>query len=264
MRQALPRAKFNSSRLVRRLAAGAAQEIPGSRQDFAERLGQWLDVTDAIALFAAVSSANAAITADGTSRARAGAPPTGRVPGSANCSGRGVGAAPSPTAALDAEVDRLRASIAESIATDSAFRAPRGPNALQQAGAVADVGDFGPWHRAYRAHQRRMEAAIAPMRASVRDALGRQCPALRPLAEIDAALEKALEARERLLMSRVPQLLEKRFEQLRARHAGEAAGAPAGDWLARFRSDLQDILQAELDVRLQPVEGLIEAIRSNS
>jgi hypothetical protein len=43
------------------------------------------------------------------------------------------------------------------------------------------------------------------------------------------------------------------------------AAAPAvtpGTWLDAFRKDMQSVLLAELDVRLQPVEGLLAALRT--
>jgi hypothetical protein len=55
-----------------------------------------------------------------------------------------------------------------------------------------------------------------------------------------------------------------------ARHAADApkaslkraqAVAP-GAWLDAFRKDMQSVLLAELDVRLQPVEGLLAALRT--
>ena len=36
----------------------------------------------------------------------------------------------------------------------------------------------------------------------------------------------------------------------------------AGGWLAEFYKDVQELLLAELDVRLQPVLGLLEALNS--
>ncbi|KAE8755722.1 DUF3348 family protein, partial [Paraburkholderia madseniana] len=35
-----------------------------------------------------------------------------------------------------------------------------------------------------------------------------------------------------------------------------------GTWLNTFRKDMQSVLLAELDVRLQPVEGLLAALRT--
>ena len=60
------------------------------------------------------------------------------------------------------------------------------------------------------------------------------------------------------------------FERLReaalpAPTAGDTeAAAPSGPsdgWLARFHQDMQDVLLAELDVRFQPIEGLLAALR---
>jgi hypothetical protein len=59
---------------------------------------------------------------------------------------------------------------------------------------------------------------------------------------------------------------------LRAAHQGEQAGAPQpddparwrqpGGWLHRFDKELEAALLAELEVRLQPVTGLMEALRN--
>jgi hypothetical protein len=49
--------------------------------------------------------------------------------------------------------------------------------------------------------------------------------------------------------------------------ASSAASNPAaptpGAWLHVFRKDMQSVLLAELDVRLQPVEGLLAALRAS-
>jgi hypothetical protein len=55
----------------------------------------------------------------------------------------------------------------------------------------------------------------------------------------------------------VPVLLEKRFEQLRT-------APPQDKWQTVFSRDWQVILLAELDERLQPVVGLIEALTSEN
>ena len=89
-------------------------------------------------------------------------------------------------------------------------------------------------------------------------------------------MEQALGARERTLLGTVPTLLGPHFERLRA--AAEAGGAaeaaerpdgasaapptPSRAWLEAFRKDMQSVLLAELDVRFQPVDGLLAALRS--
>ena len=78
--------------------------------------------------------------------------------------------------------------------------------------------------------------------------------------------------REQQLMGTVPVVLERRFEQLRTAHAlGRAAAQQPDDpaawrqpcgWLHRFGQELEAALLAELEVRLQPVTGLMEALRN--
>jgi hypothetical protein len=113
-----------------------------------------------------------------------------------------------------------------------------------------------------------MESNIGLLRTRVRAALSNYSPALRQIAELDAAFVKVLSDRERSLLAMVPALLEKRFGQLLRAHRA-ALGDPAADdptrwlqpggWLTVFCRDLQRVLLAELDLRLQAVIGLIEA-----
>ena len=68
--------------------------------------------------------------------------------------------------------------------------------------------------------------------------------------------------------------LEKHFTRLQQAEAGVSSGSdahahpsaedgePAGSTLHhRYHRDMQRVLLAELDLRLQPVEGLLEALR---
>ena len=45
--------------------------------------------------------------------------------------------------------------------------------------------------------------------------------------------------------------------------ASDAAAPTPGAWLNLFRQDMQSVLLAELEIRLQPVEGLLAALRSS-
>ena len=108
----------------------------------------------------------------------------------------------------------------------------------------------------------------------MRDVLATASPALRQLATLDAALDGILSERESMLFSRLPQLLAKRFEQSLANHRQRLAQAPvvdnvdswmkAGGWLGQFCKELQAVLIAELDMRLQPTLGLLEALTSDT
>nr|MBL8410417.1 DUF3348 domain-containing protein [Dechloromonas sp.] len=237
---------LNSARLVRVLASLAVAEVGESKLSFAERLGQWLDFTDAMSLFSALNE--------------------------------GAGGASAATkqgadAALFAEFDRVRRSLAESITTDGVLNPGRAriklptpaPNASPESAA-----DFSPYHRYCLAHQRDMGAAIAPLRAAARTVLAARSPALKQLATLDAVLEQALANRERNLLASVPLLLAKRFGNLYKAHRAAWEGPVETDdpalwmqpegWLAGYCGEMQAVLLAELDVRLQPVAGLVEAL----
>lgn len=229
------------------LADLAVVDVAKSPQDFAERLGEWLDVGDAITLSAALNC-----SVGGLAPARPGEP-------------AGV------AAALSAELARLRCTLSESITTDGVFKTGKVRIKLPTpaAGATPEsAAEFAPWHRYYQAHQRDMESNIGLLRTQVRAVLSDFSPALRQIAELDAAFVKVLSDRERSLLAIVPSLLERRFGQLRRAHLAGMADTSADDpnqwlqpggWLTAFCRDLQRVLLAELDLRLQAVIGLIEA-----
>ena len=110
-----------------------------------------------------------------------------------------------------------------------------------------------PWRERHLELQRQMEMMIAPLREHVRQALGRASPRLRKLAALDLALQDALAARTQALLPTLPALLERRYAQLRATQS-----------LERFPADWRQALLAELELRLAPVTGLVEALTNES
>lgn len=280
------RSHLTSSPLVRFLSDLDLASAGEAKQSFAERLAQWLGVSDAITLFAALNA-----------KAAAGQAAPGML-----------------ASGLVEEVARVRGGLVAAIQGEVAGKVrlkwPAPP-----AGATLDhLADFLPYQRYYGAHQREMEAALGPLRGTARAALAAHSPQLRQLATLDAVLDKALAERERSLLATVPARLERRYERLRrtqlaAAAAGSAAAgvseavagaategtvglvadtvagavtetaaetasaeaaAPAmaeneawtqpGGWLAVFAQDTRSLLLAELEVRLQPVLGLMEAL----
>jgi len=243
MAYGLPGTSLNSARLVRVLANLAVADVVEAKQSLAERLGQWLDFTDAMALFSALN---------------------GNAP---------VSQTKAPDSSVQGEFARVRTTLADSITMDGVLNPGRAriklptpaPNA-----PVESAADFSPYHRYYQAHQRDMNAAIGPLRANVRAVLASGSPALQRLAALDAVLEQALATRERNLLATLPLLLAKRFGHLYKAHQ-EVLGdrldlddpemwMRPGGWLAMYCRDMQAVLLAELEVRLQPVAGLIEAL----
>ena len=85
-----------------------------------------------------------------------------------------------------------------------------------------------------------------------RQALSEASIALQQLATLDAALDQMLSARASRLWLAGPQLMARRFEQLRQ------GGAEPDTWLDDFGREMQQTQLAELEARLQPVLGLIE------
>jgi len=235
------RSTFSSSRLVRLLGAWTPVEAPASGMDFAERLSLWLNAFDAIGLQAAHQSIAAmqAAAADTPARTRAMRPQT-----------------------ADEDLQRVRGALAHAIAKD--------PVPLAAAGG-ADAG-YAPFRQRHLELQRHMEQMIGQLRADVRQALSRVSPGLRQLAALDAVFEHVLAPREQTLLPSAAALLERRFAQLRLEHRRslEAAGQPddpalwreAGGWLDAFAKDWRQALLAEVDLRLEPVAGLIEALNN--
>jgi hypothetical protein len=237
MAAASPRATFSGSGLLRLLsdlggAGGVGLGADASRPagpSFAERLGLWLDWTDAIALSAALN---------------------------ANVATRPSGDAAAAAASTADACQRVRSDLVKLATADVGYTA---------AAAPGPAVDFAAHRRDYVAHQRAMESAIPPLRAQLRAALSDLTPEGARLAALDAVMDEALRPREKHLLASLPVWLEKHFEHLQQAQAGAAEGVDddAGDGLAlhhRYHRDMRRVLQAELDLRLQPVEGLLEAL----
>jgi hypothetical protein len=245
MKPASPRSSFASSKLIRTLSAFNVVEMAESKQPLAERLGQWLGFTDALALFPIVNATPANT-----------APTTGDKA--------------SDSQLLRDELTRVRTALTRSIAgTDMAELAAQARIELpplaageEEAPKRYDV-DFFPYRRQYLGLQRAMAVAMEALRGKAREALSKLSPRLKQLADLDAGLEQALFLRERDLLAAVATLLEKRFDHLRISQ-GNVPGDPGewtkpGGWLTAFHADFQAVLLAELELRLQPLSGLVEA-----
>jgi hypothetical protein len=245
MVQAPQRIAPSGPALIRLLARLADVEVPESRQSLSDRLSQWLGWTDAIALSSALNGKPPAVAA----------------------------AARSFGSAEEDECVRVRSSLARAVAGDSVFAAAR-RRAQAPAPAQDAPVDYAQFRQRYLAIQQSMETAIATLRGRLRGMLATRTPAMARLAVVDAVMERALSERERNLLASVPGLLAGHFERLRAaeQHAlataataeasDDAAPVTPGAWLDAFRKDMQSVLLAELEVRFQPVEGLLAALRT--
>jgi hypothetical protein len=236
---------FHSSGLLRVLAdLGVVQTAePGTA--FAEKLSTWLNLNDAITLRA-------------IHNAPAPTKPT-----------RGAGTASWP---LGDEFTRVRTSLVTAISKGFApkvERPQRGRSAPMPEVSLEEAASYEPYRQHYLAHQRSMETNAQALRAKVREALARTSPTLKQLATLDATFDAILRDRESKLLATLPGLLEQRFTHLLKAHQQQlavsqqtdntASWMKPGGWLARFCHELQTVLLAELDMRLHPTVGLIEA-----
>jgi hypothetical protein len=249
MTRAQPRTHFHSSRLTRFLADLSLLDAIEPGNAFAEKLGLWVDFTDAIALSSVHSNATALT----------------RLPSA-------TGLADNYNT-MSGQIAAARTRLENAIAQGGSNGAGRTRIALPAPTLELPLDvttAYAPYRRYYLAHQRDMELAIAPLRSNARDVLASAAPALQKLAALDAALEAILNARESKLLAKLPLLFKKRFVQLFKAHQQTLVDAqctdnPAqwmqpGGWQARFCNELQTVLLAELDMRLQPTMGLMEAL----
>jgi len=149
---------------------------------------------------------------------------------------------------LHAECARAREALATAIKDDPLLASTTSP-------PQAEPG-YADFRQACLARQRAMQATVGRLRGTLRDALAQASPDMARLAEVDAAMEMALTPREHALLARVPELLGQRFERLRA------TGPISSTWLDGFHRDMQSVLLAELDLRFQPVDALLAALRT--
>jgi hypothetical protein len=231
---------FAPSPLVRLLGESAGVDAGSGGMDFAERLALWLDALAALRLQAVHQAVGAIPSAQRATQslARLGE-------------------------ALAQDLQRVRGALARAIALDPVELAALMPAALPRRGAKADEAaakpeapeaSYKPYRERHLELQRQMEMMITPLREHVRQALARASAHLRQLAMLDATLEEVLAGREQALLPAAAALLEPRFRQLR--------DTGAADWRAAFEQHWRDALLAEVDLRLQPVAGLVEAVRN--
>lgn len=249
MTRAAARAPLNSSPLIRFLTERDMIVAAASGQEVGQQLGDWLNFRQAIALHSLLGEAPTQLSV-----------PSRRAP----AMGR---------EALREHVRQVRAALEQSIGIGAAQGSGLSRIDMPQiewGDPVDPTTVFEPYRRFIAAHQRQMAAVISTLRAQVRSQLS-ALPALHALAALDAQFEKILQEREAQLLGKVAKLMEKRFVQAmkkqlqnqtdaRDKQQLPAAQAPnTPHWLATFQQTLRSALLAELDTRLQPTLGLLEA-----
>lgn len=210
---------------IRLLARLAQSTLSSTGPALSDRLSEWVDWTRAVTLSKALD---------------------GRLPPAVE--------GPDFDADEDADCQRIRAALEVTIVQEPDFSsAVRRPVDAEGAQAPAE---YTAYRERYLTVQRSMLGATSRLRGRLRDMLTRTSPELARLAEVDALMEQTLSAREHSLLAKVPVLLGVHFERLRDAGSDDA-------WLGVFRRDMQSLLLAELDLRFQPIEGLLAALRTH-
>ena len=212
------------SRLIRVLAEITGKDFEASSRNFAERLGLLLGFSDSIVLADALKTP-ACDTAH-------------ELPDAED---------------IRSTFLRVRGLmvnfIVTSCRTDAANERLRWPVIEPQDGKVS----VEPIVNFYMAHQREMELGIRALRVTVREAMTEATAPLRQLAQLDQVLEETLSVHGRRFLAAVPRLLEQRIDQPLQRDWQT-------DWQHALAEDICELLLAELELRLQPVLGLVEAL----
>jgi hypothetical protein len=253
MTRVLPRTNFHSSTLIRCLTDLCIIDAVEPENAFAEKLGLWVHFTDAIQL--------SAVHNDG-------------IAASQKAKDKDQSEDSSVNLAIGIAFNNVKSKLENSISKSCSPHLGKSHIHLPvpRLELPMEIGaTFTPYRRFYEAHQRDIELSIQPLRVNVRAALASASPQLKQLAELDAALEQILIERESKLLASIPVLLKKRFEHLFSVHQQHlfdtqqtdkpASWMQTGSWLAQFCQDMHMLLLAELELRLQPTMGLMEALK---
>jgi hypothetical protein len=240
---------LNGSRLVRFLSDLEIADVQVSHKHFTERLAQLIDLSDSVALSAAH---------DKLALMR-----------------RDAGPAASPAVsseAVIAEFIRVRTAAVQFIV--STFTPGEGVSWLSLPIITSETPElerasYERYQLFYVNHQREIIFKLNKLRADTRSTVSTHSARLAQLVALDTALEATLNVHTQKLFAGVPRLLGKRFDALYQQHQQTMTdqetddpqmwGEPGG-WLEQFNREMQGLLLAELEVRLQAILGLIEAL----
>jgi hypothetical protein len=249
------------SRLVRRLTEMEMSGTPVSPDHFSERFGQFVDFSGSVALSKML----------------------GELP---QVSFEPTGSAP---AALTDAFLKERATLVRAIVKRFVPRNGPARNRLPTAAEfhancmVKDVfaiahgaatpncdAAFAPYRKLYLALQGTLALTSHRLRVQMADEIAGLSPVLARLASLDKGLHDALAQRQRQFFDMIPALLEQHFYHLLHTHWQTLSPSPTSDdlapwmapggWIATFCGQMQELLLAELEIRLQPVLGLVESI----
>lgn len=226
---------LGSSELIRKLQNLLDKDLPQSQTRFSERLTQNMDFTSSLKLSEVhgqlrlldkkVSVISAAKPADDQKKA------------------------------LNSAFERVRRSIEKNIGQsfDLSIVQPRFP--LPRIELEQEALDLSAYPKFYKAQQSEMSAKIQGLRTYVRETLSASSVNMAKLAILDNTLEETIGFPLRSGFSALSKVISKYSQKIEAQW-GEG-DKPAQ--LAGFHGELHQLLLAELELRLQPIQGLLNA-----
>ncbi|WP_321901024.1 DUF3348 domain-containing protein [Paraburkholderia tropica] len=282
------RTSLSGPALVRILARFGETEVLASEQPLADRLSQWLGWTDAIALSTVLSAPAASMAAaagartNGADEAQRGLELRSALSKAIACDAL---LAPAKRALRGAALAQARAQVPETPEMDADFALYRQCYLALQQKMESDIGDLRTRLRSRLAVQSAPMAKLATLDAAMERSLaarersllgtvpgllGAHFERLRKAARAaQAELEAQADATKQAEAPTQAPTAAPAATPAADTPAGAAAQSPADRgapgpqaWLDTFRKDMQSVLLAELDVRFQPVEGLIAALRA--
>ena len=260
---------LNDSRLVRLLTELIALDVDLSHQDFSQKLGQLLTFSDSITLSGMYEKLSRLQFQPDTAL---------------------------QASAAKNEFLRVRqllmGFIVKSFAEGDALVRVRYPAPPESGIAGMDLSEkdqqalYESYRVFYVSHQREMDLKLQTLSAAIRKLMSGLSDDLAKLSLLDKTMSEMLAPHKRKFFSAVPALMGKRFEHLlqeqhqlqlaikrneeqidkekndgansRVQDPVETAAIP--NWYPKLRGEIQQLLLAELDIRLQPALGLVEAI----
>ncbi len=239
MTQALPQVSLGSSRLVRFLTDLSVSDTQVSHRQFTERLGQLIDFSDSITLSEAHARALKVENED-AGEFRKG---------------------------ITEEFLRARSTIVQ--AAMRSFFPGSGPSRLKwpsdESLPAGPTDAAAPFLKFYQQQQGDIDSKIRGLHLRTRAAIAPLSVKLARICAIDEALTDALASHSRRYLSVISALLGQRLTFLYGQYQQrvEETTDPQAAWLItreQFRRETQGLLLAEIEARLLPALGLIEAL----
>lgn len=245
------------TRLLRYLSDMAVSEVSFTQTHFSERLGRLIDIGESMKLSAFHDRLQGVMVETNTNTKN------------------------QASASPKEEVLRIRLLLVKSVVesfvpSDGSARVEL--PVLKAGIPLEQLATFEPYQRFYLSHQREFEYKLQRLQSRVRGIMSVLSTDMAQLVALDEVIRNTLLPHTRKSLTVIPKLLGKRFDFLLQEYLTQHEGAAEeikqsqpndeilrmwtqpNAWLDKFLKEMQALLLAELELRLLPVMGLLEAI----